>query len=149
MDLNQLKSIQNRLSQINQSYVENLLMEEILANGGEIVALVKERWKKGLRPDGSIIGRYRSFPYEMEKRQRNPQAQGNVDLVDTGALRDGLTVNYLRAGIFSIFSTDEKAVRIAQKYGLSVFGLTNEEEKDVLIEASDRIYERLFNEILV
>ena len=144
MDLNQLKSIQSKLSQITQSKVELLLKEEILENGKEIVQRVKERWRQGLRPDGNIIGTYRNFAYEMEKRQRNPLAGGKVDLIDTGALSNKLVINYIRGSLFTIFSDDNKATSIAQKYGLDVFGLTKEEEQDVMIEAVSNIYKKLF-----
>lgn len=116
-----------------------------MTNQSEIVSLVRERWKKGLRPDGNIIGNYRSFAYEMEKRQRNPLANGNVDLIDTGALNRNLVVNYFGSSLFNVFSTDEKAVDIAQKYGLDVYGLTEDEINTILLEASGRIYTELFN----
>ena len=92
-----------------------------------VLKLVKERWKRGKRPDGDIIGEYAWFSYEMEKRAKNPIAGGNVDLIDTGALRDGLTLFENRTVEFTIFSTDEKAVKIASQYGIDVFGLTDEE----------------------
>jgi hypothetical protein len=145
MDLSQLKRIQAKLNQITEGKVANLLKEEILNNSDEIVSLVRERWRKGLRPSGDIIGNYRNFSYEMEKRSRNPLAGGTVDLIDTGALNRGLVVNSLADSVFNIFSTDEKAVDIASKYGLDVYGLTREEEQEVLLEASSRVYIELFN----
>lgn len=143
MDLNQLKSINQKLSQINESKVEELLKQEILSNAKEIVAKVRARWKEGKRPDGKIIGTYRSFAYEMEKRQRNPLAGGTVDLIDTGSLNQKLVVNYRGNGLFTIFSDDKKAVDIAKKYGLDVYGLTDEEMSEVLYEASKGIYFKL------
>lgn len=144
MDLSQLEHIQKKLNQINESKVEQLLKDEILNNSDEIVNLVRQRWKQGLRPDGKIIGRYRNFAYEMEKRQRNPLASGNVDLIDTGALNRALVVNYLGNSLFTIFSTDNKAVSIADKYGLDVYGLSPEEEQEVLYEAANRVQITLF-----
>lgn len=142
MDINQLKQLQTKLKQLNRSKIEQFFKEELLNNSDEIVDLVRSRWKQGKRPDGNIIGEYRSFSYEMEKRQRNPLAGGNVDLIDTGALNKHLTVNYLYDSVFNIFSTDEKAVLIAEKYGLDVYGLSKDEEQDVLNEAGERTYKR-------
>lgn len=145
MDLNQVKQIESRLKQVTPSKVESLLKEEIQKNGQQIVNLVRTRWEKGLRPDGSIIGNYRSFAYEMEKRQRNPLAGGKVDLIDTGSLKDKLVVNYLGNALFNIFSEDKKAVMIAKKYGLDVYGLKLQEEEDVLLEAMSRVNQELFD----
>lgn len=143
MDLNQLKKIQAKLRQVNKAKVEGLFKDEVLSNGKEIVELVRNRWKQGLRPDGNIIGTYRSFAYEIEKRQKNPLAGGNVDLIDTGDLNRGLIVNHLSGALYNIFSTDEKAVGIAEKYGLDVYGLTKEEESQVLFEASTKVFDEL------
>lgn len=145
MDLNQLKQIQGKLKQVNQSKVEEFFKQEILENSDDIVDLVRQRWKIGKRPDGSDIGTYRSFAYEMEKRQRNPLAGGKVDLIDTGDLNRKLIVNHLTGSIFNIFSTDNKAVKIAEKYGLDVYGLSKEERKDVLIEAASRTNKRIID----
>ncbi len=143
MDLNQLKQIESKLKQINQAKVENLLKEELLANASEIVQLVRSRWKKGKRPDGGIIGSYKSFSYELFKRQQNPLAGGKVDLILDGGLNENLVVNHLTGSLFNIFSTDEKAVSIAEKYGLDVYGLTEKEEFEVLLEAGNRVFVRL------
>lgn len=122
-----------------------MLKQEILENQKEIVEKVRTRWKHGLRPDSSIIGEYSSFAYEQEKRQSNPLAGGNVDLIDTHDLEKGLVVNALSGSLFSIFSTDEKATLIAQKYNLDVFGLTPQEKIQVLDLAAERIHKKLFD----
>lgn len=121
----------------------------ILERSDEIVALVRQRWKTGLRPNGNIIGVYRSFEYQREKLAQNPEAGGNVDLILTGALNRALTVNLLRENTFSIFSTDAKAVPIAEKYGLDVYGLSPEEEEifldEVVAAALTEIFEQLYS----
>jgi len=142
MDLNQLKKLQAKLKQINQVKIEQDLKTEILDNADEIVKLVRERWKQGKRPDGSIIGEYKSFAYQQEKLLRNPLANGNVDLIDTGDLNRQLVVNHLSGSLFNIFSTDEKAVNIAEKYGLDVYGVTKEEEFDIMQEAGNRVMKK-------
>lgn len=124
-----------------------LLSEEILGNQKEIVSLVRERWKQGKRPSGSIIGEYRSFAYEQEKLRRNPLAGGNVDLIDTGSLNEKLNINDVGNSLFTIFSKDSKAILIAENYGLDVYGLTEDEEQMVLEEAGVRIINSLFKSI--
>lgn len=143
MDLNRLKSVLAKLKTINQARIEQLLKEEILADKEKIVDLVRQRWRRGVRPSGDIIGTYESFFYMQEKLQRNPLAGGNVDLIDTGALNEELTIFHQTKSKFTIFSTDEKAGQIAAKYGLDVFGLTEEEEILVIVEGLIRVNRRL------
>lgn len=147
MDLNRLKRLESQLKKITVNHVENLFKNEILANQKEIVELVRERWKRGLRPNGDIIGNYRSFFYQQEKLQRNPLAGGNVDLIDTGALNRELVVNYVGNSVFTIFSTDEKALLIADKYGLDVYGLSLDEQKEVMMETALRVNQKIQNEL--
>lgn len=125
--------------------MENLFKVEVLSSQKEIIKPVKERWKLGLRPNGSIIGTYRSFSYQQEKIRRNPSASGNVDLIDTGDLRDGLVLNALGKSLFTIFSTDNKAVPIAQKYGLDVYGVTDKEEQNDMNKAAENVYKDILN----
>jgi len=122
-----------------------MLKEELEKNQNQIVKKVRDRWKLGLRPNGEIIGEYSSFSYQQEKISSNPSAKGNVDLVDTGNLQDELVINHLTGSLFTIFSDDEKATLIAQKYGLDVFGLTDFEKAEVLSIAGGMIHKRLFD----
>ena len=119
MDLERLTSINNNLKKITQSYIEQKLEKVILSKKDEIVDKVRQRWKRGLRPNGDLIGKegleYKWFSYQQEKQQRNPLAGGNVDLIDTGSLNRELIVESHGRGLFTIFSTDEKALLIAQK----------------------------------
>lgn len=147
MDLNQLQKIEVRLKQINVSMIQKLIAEELQKNGAEIVELVRNRWLRGKRPDGKDIGSYKDFGYEMFKRQQNPLAGGKVDLTLDGGLNKGLVVNYLRGSISNIFSTDEKAVMIAKRYGLDVYGLSNKETELVLERAKDNVFIKLYQSV--
>lgn len=142
MDLNQ---VNERAKQINQALVSRLFKREILNNKEEIVTLVRERWLRGKKPDGSIIGEYRSFAYQQEKLRMNSLAGGNVDLTLTGALNKGLDIFPLSGDNFNIFSKDEKARSIAEKYGLDVYGLTKEEEEIVVDLTINRVNVALIN----
>ena len=149
MDLNLLQRVQVRLNQINQTKIEQLLKQEILSNKAKIVDIVRQRWKRGLRPNGDIIGTYQSLFYQQEKTQRNPLAGGNVDLIDTGGLNKELTIFYNTGSLFTIFSTDEKALLIAQKYGLDVYGLTKDEQIMVIGEGLMRVNNKLIKSLSV
>lgn len=139
-----LNPILARARQVNPS----LKIEEIiLERKDEIVQKVREQWKKGLRPDGSIIGVYRSSDYRQQKLAQNPEAGGNVDLILTGALNRALTLNKILEATFTIFSNDSKAVMIAEKYGLDVYGLNAEEKEDFLDMVAVQALNDLTNEI--
>lgn len=119
----------------------------ILSQKEEIVSLVRDRWQRGVRPDGTIIGVYRSIEYQQYKAAKNPEAGGNVDLILTGDLSFGLTLNKVMNVGYTIFSTDEKANMIADKYGLDVFGLTDEEMDLLNEEITKRIIESIIKKI--
>lgn len=127
---------QNLLQAARGINLLQMMEEEILKKSDQIVAGVRAQWKEGVRPDGTIIGTYKSFAYRSEKIAMNPAAGGNVDLILTGDLNRNLTVNKLKEGFFTVFSTDDKAVGIAQKYGLDVYGLNDEELDAVLDQAA-------------
>lgn len=148
MDLNQ---ISQRAKRVNQSLIEKLLKEEILKNKEEILDIIKNRWEHGEVHEDSdslfkpLIGIYESEKYRQEKLILNPKAGGNVDLILTGDLKGGLTIFPLRGGNFSIFSKDDKALMIADKYGIDVYGLSIKEEEMVLEVAFAEINIKLMN----
>lgn len=113
-----------------------------------VVDFVRSRWKEGKRPNGGIIGEYAWISYEMYKRAKNPMAGGNVDLHDTGALSKGLTLFPQRDGNFTLFSTDRKAILIAEQYGLDVYALTKEEQDVVVSLVSAETNEALLEYII-
>ena len=77
----------------------------------------------------------------------NPSADGYVDLILTGDLQKGLSLfPYSDIG-FTIFSTDEKAMKIANKYGLDVYAITDEEEQYILEKAMAETLIKTFNEL--
>lgn len=139
-----LKQIQSRLRRISIAKVVDGL---IIKHKKEVIKGVRGQWKKGFRPDGNIIGVYRSFIYRQDKISRNPTAGGNVDLVDTGALSKGLTLNRILEGVFTIFSTDDKAIAIASKYGLDVYGLSPEETNKFMDFIAVMAIEEIINKV--
>ena len=120
------------LAKARQVNLVQRIEDIIFTRKEEIIEKVREQWKQGIRPDGTIIGTYQSFSYQRQKLAQNPAAGGNVDLILTGALNENLTLNKVFRATFTIFSTDPKATIIAQKYGLDVYGLNNEEKEDFL-----------------
>ncbi len=143
MDISQLKKIQSNLQKVNKSLVEQYFEDELLANEETIVDHVKKRWDVGERPNGGIIGTYRSPEYASFKYAINPQAGGNVDLTVTRALRNGLTLFPLGNASYKIFSTDKKAALIADKYGDDVYDLSQKENEKEVNSAASGTHERI------
>ena len=132
MELPNLEKLRERSKKVNKSLIDRVFTAIMLRDKEDVVVFIKERWKRGLRPDGKSIGEYAWASYEMFKRQSNPLADGRVDLFDTGALSEGLNLHPKGNGAFSIFSSDEKFLIIVSRYGLDVFALTAEEEEAVI-----------------
>lgn len=97
------------------------LTSDIILSDINILTTKANEFKRGENPDGSTIGEYSNSPigqeYRSFKLQLNPLAGGTVDLTLTGALRDGLTTEYLGKGLYIIFSQDNKWEELKEKYG--------------------------------
>lgn len=124
----------------NRSNIQSMVGEVILTNQEIIVKQVKERWEKGESSVGGIIGRYRWEDYRMFKESMNPLAGGNVDLILTGKLSNGLAVRKY-GSIYQVYSKDEKYHDIGEKYGYEEYGLTKEQ--------MDEFYEFIYSKVMI
>lgn len=124
----------------NRSNIQSMVGEVILTNQEIIVKQVKERWEKGESSVGGIIGRYRWEEYRMFKEAMNPLAGGNVDLIFTGKLSNGLAVRKY-GSIYQVYSEDEKYHDIGEKYGYEEYGLTKEQ--------MDEFYEFIYSKVMI
>ena len=106
--------------------IPGMVSFEIMEFEDEIRKWIKERWLLGDRPDGSIIGVYRSSEYAMFKQSINPKAGGVVDLTLTESLGDNIQVIPKSKAMFQIISTDSKYSEIVEKYGDVNFNLSPE-----------------------
>lgn len=149
MDLHELEKIGERSKKANPALISKVFTTIMMRDKELVVDFVRSRWKEGKRPSGDIIGEYAWISYEMYKRSKNPLADGNVDLHDTGDLSEGLTLFPRGNANFTIFSTDKKAILVAEQYGLDVYGLTKEEEEVVVAlvaaETNEAILEYIIN----
>ncbi len=90
--------------------------EQIILKDPQAVIRKKNELKAGARPDGSLIGQYRSESYRLFKLQLNPLAGGDVDLILTGSTRDNLEIVAYGNGEFGFRSTDDKWDDLVEKY---------------------------------
>jgi hypothetical protein len=104
--------------------IPNMVAVEMLSYEDEVRKWIKERWLLGDRPDGSIIGVYRSSDYAMFKQRMNPKAGGDVDLTLTESLGDKIQMIPQGSSMFKIISTDSKYSEIIEKYGDVNFNLS-------------------------
>ena len=124
-------------SQINQ--IENLVDIELHNEEDWIRDTIKKRWLLGKRPDGSLIGLYRSEDYANYKFQENSKAGfGNVDLTLTGALVRGIRISGFNDE-YEIYSEDIKYSDIVDNYGDYNFNISESEK--------EQLFERIFNKV--
>ena len=117
--------LKRRLQRLNLQTLQNQT-KEIILQDQEILRRKKAELKAGIRPDGSIIGTYRSEEYRLFKIQMNPLAGGNVDLILTGSTKDKMYIVALENGEFTIESADPKWADLVAKYGEEIKGINLE-----------------------
>jgi len=128
--MNYLETYEKDLSRQTVDVFQDV-MNEYIKIKPQIKQLIKDRWLLGKRPDGSLIGEYRSISYAYEKNQQNSRAGlFNVDLIDTGDLVNQITLALTGSGI-EIISIDSKFNKIADKYGDDNFNITDAEQEQI------------------
>ena len=98
----------------------------MVEQSNELKADKIDEFESGLRPSGAIIGKYRNINYAVFKRNQNPKAQGNVDLILTGDFAGRLFVTNPKKSVFKFESTDKKAPMLFEKYGDDLKGINQE-----------------------
>lgn len=101
-------------------------MATLVEKSKELKAEKIDEFESGLRPTGAIIGKYRSVNYAIFKRNQNPKAQGNVDLILTGDFTGRLFVTNPKRSVFKFESSDRKAPMLFEKYGDDLKGINPE-----------------------
>lgn len=117
--------IRNRLARITLTVARQEVSKLVVRNE-EVIRAKKAELKAGLRPDGNIIGTYRSEEYKKEKLLQNPSAGGTVDLIKDGGFSKNLFIQNPRQSEFIFESSDEKAEMLFKKYGEDVRGLNQQ-----------------------
>ena len=125
-----LKEIQRRLKKVGKQKLKSRVVE-IVVNDEEIIFYKINDFKQGVRPDGSLIGRYRSKNYELFKASLNPIAGGAVDLILTGSFVNKLYVHSLGMSRFIFKSRDKKSGLLQERWGQDIMGL-NQKDFDKL-----------------
>lgn len=110
------------------------LKDEILNNADAIIEMVAQNqlYEQGIEGRGVSIMSYRPYaPRTIKKKQKKGQPYDRVTLRDTGEFHASLRVESDENG-FYIVSSDEKAEYLLERYGTTIFRLTNENLKELL-----------------
>lgn len=145
-----IDNILNRIKSITESNLYNWVNEYIDANKSRLVTDIQNRLKRGdsVHDVNDVIGEYKSVAYAMFKQRMNPLAGGSVDLFLTGDLQRFLTIEKRSKKIFKIYSKDDKYKMLANKYGSDQFGLTEEQNTELMINIHAYLIEKIFEKIL-
>lgn len=110
------------------------LKDEILNNADAIIEMVAQNqlYEQGIEGRGVSIMSYRPYaPRTIKKKKKKGQPYDRVTLRDTGEFHASLRVESDENG-FYIVSSDEKAEYLLERYGTTIFRLTNENLKELL-----------------
>lgn len=145
-----IENIVNRIRSITESNLYNWVEEYIEANKSRLVRDIQNRLQRGdsVHDVNDVIGEYKSVAYAMFKERMNPLAGGSVDLFLEGDLQRFLTIEKRSKNIFKIYSKDEKYKELAKQYGKDQFGLTEEQNTELMINIHTYLIEKIFEKIL-
>lgn len=110
------------------------LKDEILNNADIIIEMIAQNqlYEQGIEGRGVSIMSYRPYaPRTIKKKKKKGQPYDRVTLRDTGEFHASLRVESDENG-FYIVSSDEKAEYLLERYGTTIFRLTNENLKELL-----------------
>lgn len=126
----------------------NQVAEDALYDSRDVIKeLQVDQLKRGVRKDGSRIGKYKNKAYAAKKHQLNPLAGfGNVDLILKGDFKSQIFVD-VREDVFVIDSGDEKAAKLISDYG-DPFGLTDESNAELIKQPLQQNFEKRAKEKL-
>ena len=129
-------SIRNLIYRLRKfkDILDQELKEEILKHEDVIVNMVAEEqlYNQGVEGRGIKIMSYQPYrPSTIRKKLRKGQPTDRVTLRDTGEFHASLHVEFDEGG-FYVTSTDDKAKYLLERYGKTIFRLTDENLKILL-----------------
>jgi hypothetical protein len=121
-----LRNLTYRLRKF-KDILDQELKEEILRNEDVIIRMIADDqlYEQGIEGRGTSIMEY--MPYTIrtiKNKQKKGQPYDRVTLRDTGKFHNSLRVEFDDNG-FYVVSTDDKAPELLEKYGKTIFRLTN------------------------
>jgi len=128
------------------------LKDEIMKHEDVIVQMVArdQLYEQGIEGKGISIMSYQPYAIRTIKyKQRKGQPYDRVTLKDTGEFYNSLHVEFDNEG-FYVTSTDDKAKYLLERYGRTIFRLTNENFSELLANyikpsLKEKLKEKLLN----
>lgn len=114
--------------------LDDELRDEIMRNKEVILKMITEEqlYNLGIEGQGIEIWSYQPYKARTVRRKRKKgQPYDRVTLKDTGKFYSSLDIQFDSSG-FYVTSSDEKANALLEKYGKTIFRLTNENLKTLL-----------------
>lgn len=126
-----MATVSEMLSRANSIGLRERTSEIIQSSSKNAADLNRGQLKRGIDSEGDkITPSYYSLSYAIDKNNKNSlPGFGTPDLFQTGAFSAGI-YSQVVAGKKIIFgSTDFKSLKLVEKYGAKIFGLTKENKK--------------------
>lgn len=125
-----MRTINSLLTAVQSVDLQFLIESSLTETSEDYKGLQRQQMLKGLKSDGTLIGKYRSQTYANKKASMNPLAgQGNVDLKLTGSFYNEIFTD-VRSDSIVVDSADQKSAALQEKYGETIFGLDDDSKSE-------------------
>lgn len=105
-----------------------------LVDNYDFNTLIRQRWLKGKRPDGTIIGKYK-------------KSGGIVDLTDTGEMGREIELFEIKNNVYAFGSGVEYYDKIVDMFGLDNFNITQKETFELFDFIMLKVQEKYLNNV--
>lgn len=101
----------------------------VLRNKDKILDFIREKqlYEQGIDGNGNKLLQYKPFTIAFKRQKGQPTDR--TTLFDTGGFYKGFDLIYTDQNSIGVFSRDEKAPELLEKYGFSVMQFTAENNK--------------------
>jgi len=120
---NDIRAIENRLQRLADGGMEEILEKALDEEEDFILDLNRAQLEDGMRADGTQLPPY--SPYTVQIKAAKGQQTQPMNLRDTGAWQSRFQMRKYDK-FFEIVSTDYKDVRLVERFGEQIEGLTQE-----------------------
>ena len=134
--LNSILGLLSAVETVERNLNDGLYVRKALEeNQNRIVDLnIEQLYEYGMNSLGIRIDTYQPYsPYTIQVKQQKGQPYDRVTLRDTGDFHKSFEVTFEPRG-FYITATDYKTQELVDRYGVEIFGLTEENREKLVVE---------------
>lgn len=125
--------LSRRLQSLNRGMLVDMIEEILEPMTDEIEEMNREQLREGERSDGSFLPNY-----SYNTTQRNPNKQGRIKLLDTGAFYKSIFAA-ANLGILEIDAKDSKTELLKSEYGELIVGLHPTNMNDLIKRIAEQL----------